>query len=106
MQSPLPSRRLFLQASTASSALWLAPGAFAEELPKTAAQTEGPFHPDTLPLDTDNDLILVTDKRSPAVGEIPYLTGKILYARGNPINNAAVEIWRCDNGGAYLHSGT
>jgi len=31
---------------------------------------------------------------------------KILDSKGNPIRNAAVEIWQCDNGGAYLHSKT
>lgn len=30
--------------------------------------TEGPFDPDTLPLDTDNDLILISDRLTPAVG--------------------------------------
>jgi protocatechuate 3,4-dioxygenase beta subunit len=85
---------------------WLAPGVFAEELLRTPAQTEGPFYPDKLPLDTDNDLIIVNERLTPAVGEITYLTGKILDLKGNPLKNAAVEIWQCDNGGAYLHSGT
>jgi protocatechuate 3,4-dioxygenase beta subunit len=102
----MPTRRHFLQATAASSALYFAPGAFAEELIKTAAQTEGPFYPDKLPLDTDNDLLIINDTLTPAVGEITYLSGRILDARGNPLNNAAVEIWQCDNGGAYLHAGT
>jgi protocatechuate 3,4-dioxygenase beta subunit len=88
-----------------STALFV-PGAFAEELLRTPAQTEGPFYPDKLPLDTDNDLIVINDGLTPAVGAITYLSGKILDARGNPVKNAAVEIWQCDNNGAYLHSGT
>ncbi|CAG0977872.1 partial protocatechuate 3,4-dioxygenase, beta subunit, partial [Anaerolineae bacterium] len=36
-------------------------GAFAEALTLTAAQEEGPFYPDRLPLDTDNDLLLIND---------------------------------------------
>lgn len=80
------------------------PGAFAEELLRTPAQTEGPFYPDKLPLDTDNDLIIINDSLTPAVGTITHLTGKILDARGEPIRNAAVEIWQCDNNGAYLHT--
>jgi protocatechuate 3,4-dioxygenase beta subunit len=88
-----------------STALWL-PGVFAEELLQTPAQTEGPFYPDKLPLDTDNDLIVINDKLTPAVGTITYVSGKILDARGNPVRNAAVEIWQCDNHGAYLHSRT
>ena len=38
-----------------------APGAFAEQLTLTPRQTEGPFYPDHLPLDTDNDLLIVND---------------------------------------------
>lgn len=101
-----PSRRRFLNTmAAASTALW-APGAFAEELIRTPAQTEGPFYPDKLPLDTDNDLILVNDALDASVGTIAHLTGRILDARGNPLRNAVIEIWQCDNNGAYLHSGT
>jgi protocatechuate 3,4-dioxygenase beta subunit len=103
---PLCSRRTFLGGFAIGSAALLVPGAFAEELLRTPAQTEGPFYPDKLPLDTDNDLIVINDGLTPAVGEITYLSGKILDARGNPVKNAAVEIWQCDNHGAYLHSGT
>ncbi|MEO8272274.1 MAG: intradiol ring-cleavage dioxygenase, partial [Aureliella sp.] len=42
---------------------------FADELLATAALTEGPFYPDQLPLDTDNDLIILNDAITPAVGE-------------------------------------
>ena len=68
-------------------------------------QTEGPFYPDKLPLDTDNDLILVNDDITPAVGEITHLTGRVLDATGSPIRNATVEIWQCDANAVYLHTG-
>jgi protocatechuate 3,4-dioxygenase, beta subunit len=99
------NRRRALQHLAAGSVFFTVPGAFAE-LVQTPAQTEGPFYPDHLPLDTDNDLIVVNDELTPAVGEITHLTGKILDAKGDPIRNAVVEIWQCDNNGAYLHSGT
>ncbi len=82
------------------------PGALAEELTRTPRQTEGPFYPDKLPLDTDNDLLIINDSLSPAVGEITHLGGRILDARGEPLRGALVEIWQADNNGAYLHSGT
>jgi len=82
------------------------PGAFAEQLVRTPRQTEGPFYPDHLPLDTDNDLLVVNDSITPAVGKITHLSGKILDARGDPVRNALVEIWQVDNNGAYLHSGS
>ena len=67
---------------------------------------EGPFYPDKLPLDTDNDLLIINDGITPAVGEITHLTGRILDAKGNPVRNALVEIWQCDSNGAYLHTGS
>ena len=83
---------------------WNVPGAFAEALTLTPRQTEGPFYPDRLPLDTDNDLIIVNDGITPAVGEITHLTGKLLDANGNPLRNAVVEIWQVDGNGVYLHT--
>jgi protocatechuate 3,4-dioxygenase beta subunit len=66
--------------------------------------TEGPFYPDKLPLDTDNDLLVINDSITPAVGEITHLSGKILDAGGSPIRNAVIEIWQVDNKGVYIHS--
>jgi protocatechuate 3,4-dioxygenase beta subunit len=100
----LPGRRLFLSTLTLGAAAFTVRGAFAEELVKTPPQTEGPFYPNKLPLDTDNDLIIVNDSITPAVGEITHLTGRILDAKGNPVRNALVEIWQCDAKGVYLHT--
>ena len=100
------SRRRFLQGTSAAAALFSVRGLFAEELVRTPAQMEGPFYPDHLPLDTDNDLLVINEGITPAVGEITHLTGRILDAGGHPIRNALVEIWQVDNNGAYLHSGT
>jgi len=100
------SRRMFLGGLTLSAASLWTPGVFAQELTRTPDQTEGPFYPDKLPLDTDNDLLIINDSLTPAVGEITYVSGRILDRLGKPIKNAAVEIWQCDQNGAYLHSGT
>src|SRR5947207_4214636 len=98
------TRRAFVGVITAASASLFVPGAFADELVKTPAQTEGPFYPDKLPLDTDNDLIVVNESITPAVGTITHLSGRVLDAKGSPIRNALVEIWQCDSNGSYLHS--
>src|SRR5262245_40468851 len=97
-------RRGFLRGLTFGAALINVPGLFAEELRRTPRQTEGPFYPDRLPLDTDNDLLIINDSITPAVGQITHLTGRVLDLKGNPVRNAAVEIWQCDANGAYLHS--
>jgi protocatechuate 3,4-dioxygenase beta subunit len=100
------SRREFFRRASVLAMFAATPGLFAEELMRTPAQTEGPFYPDKLPLDTDNDLLMINDGITPAVGEITWVSGRILNERGDPIRNALVEIWQCDSGGAYLHSGT
>jgi protocatechuate 3,4-dioxygenase beta subunit len=82
------------------------PAVIAEALAPTPPQMEGPFYPVELPLDTDNDLLIVNDGLTAAVGEITHLGGRILDARGNPFRNALVEIWQVDRNGAYLHSGS
>ncbi|RPJ82720.1 MAG: twin-arginine translocation signal domain-containing protein [Acidobacteria bacterium] len=104
----LHSRRLFLRHVGAAgvlgaTALWT-PGVFAEELTLTPRQTEGPFYPDRLPLDADNDLLLVSDATRPAVGTVTHLRGRILDRHGQPIRNAVVEIWQVDANGIYLHT--
>jgi len=111
MEANRLSRRLFLARLGLGAAAVGAPivfprGAFAEELARTPPQTEGPFYPDKLPLDTDNDLLVVNDSTTPAVGEVTHLTGRILSAAGDPLRNAMVEIWQCDQNGAYLHTKT
>jgi protocatechuate 3,4-dioxygenase beta subunit len=100
------TRRETLRRLAAGSALFAAPGAFADALLQTPKSTEGPFYPDHLPLDTDNDLLVINEGTTPAVGEVAYVSGRILDSKGNPLRNAVVEIWQCDNNGAYLHSGT
>jgi protocatechuate 3,4-dioxygenase beta subunit len=80
-------------------------GAFAEELARTPRLTEGPFYPPRLPLDTDNDLIIINDHITPAIGEITHLTGRVLSVSGEPIKDAVVEIWQCDAKGVYLAQG-
>ncbi len=98
------SRRTFLGTMTLGAAAFATRGAFADELVRTPPQTEGPFYPDRLPLDTDNDLLIINDAITPAVGEVTHLGGRILDANGDPVRNALVEIWQVDHNGAYIHS--
>jgi protocatechuate 3,4-dioxygenase beta subunit len=101
----LLGRRHFLAGGLALGVAALTPrGAFAEELARTPGLTEGPFYPDKLPLDTDNDLLVINDNITPAVGEVTYLGGKVLDAHGSPVRNAVVEIWQVDNKGVYINT--
>ncbi len=106
MQSNPSGRRHFLKSAGLGAAFFTVPGLFADELVRTPRQTDGPFYPATLPLDTDNDLLVINNGMTPAVGEITHFTGRILSATGTPIRNATVEIWQVDARGAYLHPGS
>jgi protocatechuate 3,4-dioxygenase, beta subunit len=102
---PLLTRRSVLTGGLALGTLALAtPGAFADELSRTPRLTEGPFYPDRLPLDTDNDLLIVNNSITPAVGEVTHLTGRVLSRSGAPVRGVVVEIWQVDNRGVYLHT--
>src|SRR5512143_4141036 len=101
------TRRNFIQRLGFTAALFTTPGLFAEELTRktrtgTAAVEEGPFYPPKLPLDTDNDLIIVNNSITPAMGEITHLSGRVLGLNGEPIRNATVEVWSVDHDGIYL----
>jgi len=100
------TRRAFVRNFAIGAAgLWV-PGAFAEVLTQTPKQAEGPFYPVDLPLDTDNDLIVLNDALTPALGEVTHLSGRVLDSKGSPIRNAVVEIWQVDHNGVYLHKGS
>jgi protocatechuate 3,4-dioxygenase, beta subunit len=99
-----PSRRELLRNISFGAAALATPLALAESLTPTPRQTEGPFYPDRMPLDTDNDLLLIGDAAELAVGEITHLGGRVLDIDGRPVRNALVEIWQVDGNGVYLHT--
>jgi len=108
----MPERRRILRriavgaTGLASYGLFGTSGAFADELFRTPMQSAGPFYPKTIPLDTDNDLIVVGDSITPAIGQITHLRGRVLNVSGEPIRDALVEIWQVDNNGVYQHTGS
>ncbi len=97
-------RRFLRNALLGSAPFFTVSGAFAEALTATPRQTEGPFYPDKLPLDTDNDLILINDALTPAVGQITHLHGRVYDLNGAPVRGAVVELWMADARGNYIHS--
>ncbi|HTO47614.1 MAG TPA: protocatechuate 3,4-dioxygenase [Burkholderiales bacterium] len=101
------ARRELLAAALAGTALaglpWRAGAQGAARIP-TPRQTEGPFYPDRLPADDDNDLVAVKGQNGIARGEILLLAGTVTDLAGKPLPGARVEIWQCDAGGRYHHS--
>ncbi len=100
---PMNRRRLLRALFLTSAGLWV-PGAFAEALTLTPRTTAGPYFPDHLPLDRDNDLIRITDDTTPAIGTIANVGGRVLDKDGQPLKGALVELWQADDAGCYIHS--
>ena len=86
-----------------TAGLFTTRGLFADLL-SSPGLTEGPFYPDHLPLDCDNDLIVINDNLTPAIGSITQLSGRVLDVKGDPIKGLTIEIWQCDANEVYLHS--
>jgi protocatechuate 3,4-dioxygenase beta subunit len=101
-QPKLPARRRLLLAAAGLATAAL-PGVAAARI-ATPQQMRGPFYPDRMPLDQDNDLTRLMDG-DPSQGEITDLTGRVLDLHGVPVKDALVEIWQCDANGRYIHSG-
>lgn len=97
------TRRSFITNLSGLAAAALAENTLANLLP-TPRQTAGPFYPDKLPLDDDNDLTHVKGFTRPALGTITDLSGKVLDINGKPLSSMRIEIWQCDANMRYRHS--
>jgi protocatechuate 3,4-dioxygenase beta subunit len=97
------SRRRLIQATVATGIAALTPAVALADLMTTAAQPRGPFYPQQIPLDRDNDLVRVDGRSGLAKGEITDLGGRVLDRQGRPVDAALVEIWQCDANGRYSH---
>jgi len=82
----------------------VAAAAAAAELMPTPQDVEGPFYPDRLPLDTDNDLAHIDGRDTLAQGRMIRLEGRVTDTRGRPLDGVRIELWQADAGGRYLHS--
>lgn len=77
---------------------------YAEALTLTPRATEGPYYPDHLPLDQDNNLLQILGNQAPATGIITEFGGRVLDVDGKALSAASVELWQADSHGCYIHS--
>ena len=102
-ETSLISRRHVIQGLSTIATFAFAVPAVAAKLIATPYQTTGPFYPESLPLDSDNDLVQVQGRTERAQGEVTHIFGRILDQEGRPLRWARVEIWQCDTLGHYHH---
>ncbi len=69
----------------------------------TPRQSAGPFYPETLPLDDDNNLTEVKGNNGKASGIISEISGRVVDINGSPLPDMRIEIWQCDANGRYRH---
>ena len=98
----ITSRRSFF----AMFGLIILPSFSLGEIIRTPMQAEGPFYPDSLPEDTDNDLVKNGYSTIEAGGKILNLMGSLINSDSKPIKGMTVEIWQTDMNGGYRHMGS
>lgn len=83
------------------------PSAFGQEALRreTAEDALGPFYPLSLPKDQDFDLGLIAGHKARALGQLLYVSGRVVNPRGEPIANALLEVWQANAAGRYTHPG-
>ena len=96
------SRRRVLRAALALAAGPLLGSRVAAALAPTPDQPLGPFYPQVLPDDRDNDLVQIRGRDAKAQGTVLHLAGRVTDGSGQPVADARVEIWQCDVHGKYL----
>ncbi len=98
------SRRKLLQSLLFTTGGLITSSVYAEALTLTPRATEGPYYPDHLPLDQDNDLTQIIGGKAPALGTVTEIGGRLLNVDGQPLKDAVIELWQADNHGCYIHS--
>lgn len=101
------SRRLFVIKSVVSFAGVLSAGTWrvaqAKPWRPTPRETKGPFYPVKAQKDTDFDLTRIEGHAEAAKGRLIEIAGQVLNTRGEPIEDAIVELWQANAAGRYHH---
>jgi len=97
----MSNRRLFVKAASLGGLLALNSKAASQIA--TPKQTEGPFYPIYEQKDKDFDLTQFKGREGTAKGDIIFVEGQVLDLKGNPIENATVDLWQANAAGRYRH---
>ena len=72
-------------------------------LKPTPNEIEGPFYPVVAQKDRDFDLTQTKGQSGTAQGLIIFIEGIVLNERGEPVENAVVDLWQANALGRYSH---
>jgi protocatechuate 3,4-dioxygenase, beta subunit len=99
------NRRDILKMSAAIAGLGVVPNLAAAQqaLPRTPGQILGPFYP-LGELPRTSDLTMLPGRPGRAEGQVLNVLGRVVNLAGEPVRNAAVEVWQANARGRYTHS--
>ena len=100
--SLLHRRALVLGAAGLAAACTEARHAETAQTP-TPAEMAGPFSPVDTNVERDVDLTRLAGRTERATGQIIQVRGRVIDARGAPIENARLELWQANAAGRYAH---
>ncbi|NCP12926.1 MAG: intradiol ring-cleavage dioxygenase [Sphingomonadales bacterium] len=99
------SRRAFAGSALAAGAFAATRGmAQAPAVVPTMDSQMGPFYPLGYSGEDDFDMTMLKGRTTRALGEVIEVTGRVLDRFGNPMKNAAIEIWQANHVGRYDHA--
>jgi Protocatechuate 3,4-dioxygenase beta subunit len=101
------SRRNFMKSSLAIGTFiaseWLRPVHVFPSCSPTPQETAGPFYPVHYPIDKDNDLTFLNNKKGKAEGKPIWINGLVQNQGCEPVQGALIEIWQACSTGKYNH---
>jgi len=99
------SRRAFAGSALAAGAFAATRGMAQTPAPVPTMDSQmGPFYPLGYTGEDDFDMTMLNGRTTRALGEVIEVTGRVLDRYGNPMRNAAIEIWQANHVGRYDHA--
>jgi protocatechuate 3,4-dioxygenase beta subunit len=99
------SRRAFAGSALAAGAFAATRGMGQTPAPVPTMDSQmGPFYPLGYSGEDDFDMTMLKGRTTRALGEVIEVTGRVLDRYGNPMKNAAIEIWQANHVGRYDHA--
>jgi protocatechuate 3,4-dioxygenase beta subunit len=98
------SRRKFFTVAAGATALAATRGFATTDTPALTAESPmGPFFPTAYQGEDDFDLTMLKGHKTPALGEVIQISGRVLDRHGNPMQGARLKIWQANAAGRYAH---
>lgn len=99
----LMKRRKFLVFGTTSGLAAASNALGKTPVTATPKEIEGPFYPVVFQKDKDFDLTQVEGREGKAKGREIIISGQVFDTKGEPVEDATVDLWQANEAGRYRH---